>query len=105
MLALPIFDTLFAIIRRIIKAKSIKAIVQPDKGHLHHKLMQKGYTQKQAVLMLYGISATAGMFAVILLESGFWKAASFALMVLAVVGIGYKNFNFKSTEKNENHKE
>src|SRR5574344_407422 len=45
-LALPIFDTLWAIIRRIIKTKSIKGVFKADKGHLHHKLMNKGYSQK-----------------------------------------------------------
>ena len=90
-LGLPIFDTLFAIVRRIVKGKSIKAILAPDKGHLHHRLMAKGYTQKQSVLILYGISATLGMFAVILLDSGIWKAISFALMILAIIGIGYKD--------------
>ena len=56
--ALPILDTGFAIIRRIIKTKSIRGVFKADKEHLHHKLMKHGYTQKQAVLMLYGISAT-----------------------------------------------
>ena len=90
-LALPIFDTLFAIVRRIIKGKSIKAVLKPDKGHLHHRLMQKGYTQKQAVLIMYGITAILGMFAIILLESGIWKALSFALLICAIVAIGYKD--------------
>lgn len=90
-LALPIFDTLFAIIRRIIKGKSIKAILKPDKGHFHHRLMQRGYTQKQAVLIMYGITAILGMFAIILLESGIWKALSFALLICAVIAIGYKD--------------
>ena len=90
-LALPIFDTLFAIVRRIIKGKSIKAVLKPDKGHLHHRLMKKGYTQKQAVLIMYGITAILGMFAIILLESGIWKALSFALLICAIVAIGYKD--------------
>ena len=90
-LAMPILDTLFAIFRRLIKGKSIKAVFKPDKGHLHHKLMAKGYTQKQAVLIMYGITAILGMFAVILLESGIWKALSFALLILAIVAIGYKD--------------
>lgn len=90
-LALPIFDTLFAIIRRIIKGKSIKAVLKPDKGHFHHRLMQRGYTQKQAVLIMYGITAILGMFAIILLESGIWKALSFALLICAIVAIGYKD--------------
>lgn len=90
-LGLPIFDTIFAIIRRIIKGKSIKAVFKADKGHLHHRLMKRGYTQKQAVLILYGLTATLGMFAIILLESGIWKAFSFALLVIAIIAIGYKD--------------
>ncbi len=90
-LGVPVFDTLCAIVRRVIKGKSLKAIVTADKGHLHHKMLNKGFTQKEAVLILYGISATLGMFAVVLLESGIWKALSFALIVVAVVGLGYKN--------------
>jgi len=96
-LGLPIFDTLSAIVRRIIKGKSLKAVLQADKGHLHHKLIAKGFTQKEAVLFLYGICVVCGMFAVILFESDIWKALSFALMVVAVVCIGYKEF-FKLKE-------
>ena len=90
-LALPIFDTIWAIIRRIIKTKSIKGVFKADKGHLHHRLMARGYTQKQAVFILYGITATLGMTAIILLDSGIWKAISFALLVVAIVAIGYKD--------------
>ena len=99
-LGLPIFDTIFAIFRRIIKGKSLKAIFKPDKGHLHHRLMAKGYTQKQAVLILYGLSATLGMFAIILLDSGIWKALSFALLVVAIVAIGYKDIFKQREQKN-----
>lgn len=90
-LGIPIFDVTFAIVRRIIKGKSIKAIFKPDKGHLHHKLVEKGFNQKQAVLILYGASAAFGIFAVILFDSGIWKALSFLLMMLATVAFGYKN--------------
>lgn len=104
-LGLPIFDTLFAIVRRIYKGKSIKAVFMPDKGHLHHRLMAKGYTQKEAVFILYGLSATLGMFAIILFESGIWKAISFALMVVAIVTIGYKDIvkdKMKTDHKEQN---
>lgn len=101
-LGFPIFDTLYAIIRRIIKGKSVKAVFKADKGHLHHRLMKKGYTQKQAVFILYGLTATLGMFAIILSESGIWKALSFALLVIAFVAIGYKDiFRVKSIEIEE----
>ena len=100
-LGLPIFDTIWAIIRRLIKGKSIKAIFKADKGHLHHRIVAKGFSQKQAVLILYGLSATFGIFAVILLDSGIWKALSFLLMVIVAIGLGYKNFQ---EEKSENKK-
>lgn len=103
-LGMPIFDTIFAIFRRIIKGKSLKAVFKPDKGHLHHKLMAKGYTQRQAVLIMYGITAILGMFAVILLESGIWKALSFALLIVAIVAIGYRDFN-KLLEEEGNTKD
>ena len=98
-LAIPVFDTLSSIIRRIKTGKSIKAIFKPDADHLHHRMLSKGFSQKQVVLILYGISATFGMFAIILLESGIWKAISFALMIVAIIGLGYQNI-FKKSEDN-----
>ena len=97
-LAIPVFDTLSSIVRRLKSGKSIKAIFKPDAEHLHHKMLNKGFSQKQVVLILYGMSATLGMFAIILLESGIWKAISFALIIVAIIGIGYRNF-FKNNEK------
>ena len=102
-LGLPIFDVVWAIIRRLIKGKSLKAVFKADKGHLHHKLVAKGFTQKQAVLILYGISAAFGMFAVILFDSGILKALSFLLMVIAAVAIGYKNLFKTRTEEEIKH--
>ena len=91
-LGLPIFDVVWAIIRRMVKGKSIKAIFKADKGHLHHRLLAKGFSQKQAVLVMYAMSAALGLFAIILLESGIWKALSFLLMIIAAVALGYRNF-------------
>lgn len=99
-LAIPLLDTSLAIVRRLVKTKSIKGIFKADSEHLHHKIMKKGYTQKQAVFILYGISATCGMFAVILLESGLFKAISVALMVVAIIAIGYKDI-MKKREEND----
>lgn len=105
-LALPILDTLWAIIRRIIKTKSLKGVFKADKGHIHHKLIEKGYTQKQSVLILYAATATLGMTAIILLDSGIWKAISFALLVIAIIAIGYKDIaKLMNNEKNNMDKE
>ena len=107
-LALPIFDTLSSIVRRVIHGKSLKAIIQPDADHLHHKMLKKGFTQKQAVLIMYGISATLGMFVIILMDSGIWKALSFAIIIAIIVAMGYKEF-FKQrllvdVSEDESHK-
>jgi UDP-GlcNAc:undecaprenyl-phosphate GlcNAc-1-phosphate transferase len=91
-LALPIFDTLFAIIRRLIHGHSLKAIMKPDAGHLHHRMLRAGFTQKQSVLILYAITAMLGMFAIVWMDSGMWKAISFAIMVILIILAGYKEF-------------
>lgn len=100
-LGLPIFDTVWAIVRRLIKGKSLKAVFKADKGHLHHRIVARGFSQKQAVLILYGISAIFGIFAVILCDSGIWKALSFLLIVIVAVAAGYKNFYVEKTGKEQ----
>ncbi|MCI6609729.1 MAG: undecaprenyl/decaprenyl-phosphate alpha-N-acetylglucosaminyl 1-phosphate transferase [Ezakiella sp.] len=57
-LALPVFDTLFAIFRRAINGKKI---MEADKGHLHHRLIERGYSVKSAVLIMYGLSITCSL--------------------------------------------
>jgi UDP-GlcNAc:undecaprenyl-phosphate GlcNAc-1-phosphate transferase len=57
-LALPIFDTAFAIVRRMAHHKPI---MQADKGHLHHRIMAMGFGQRRTVLALYSISAIMGV--------------------------------------------
>ena len=102
--AIPLLDTFMAIIRRIIKTKSIKGVFKADSEHLLQKIKKKGYTQKQAVFILYGVSATLGMFAIILLESGIYKAISFALIITAFVVLGYKDILRIREDKNETNK-
>ncbi len=84
-LGLPIFDTLFAIFRRISHHKSI---MEADRGHLHHRLIDAGLTQKQAVLVLYAVTAILGILAVVILESSIWKVIMLVaiLAVLSVLG-------------------
>lgn len=52
-LAIPILDTLFAIIRRILKGESIST---PDKFHIHHQLLKRNFSQRQTVLIIYVIN-------------------------------------------------
>jgi UDP-GlcNAc:undecaprenyl-phosphate GlcNAc-1-phosphate transferase len=57
-LGVPIADTAFAIVRR---ARSGQPIYLPDRGHLHHRLLDRGLTQRQTVVLLYLISAGLGL--------------------------------------------
>jgi UDP-GlcNAc:undecaprenyl-phosphate/decaprenyl-phosphate GlcNAc-1-phosphate transferase len=61
-LGVPISDTLFAIMRRIINKQPLSA---PDKSHLHHCLLRLGYTHRQTVLLIYAMAAFFGLVAVI----------------------------------------
>ena len=80
MLGLPIFDTCFAFIRRIAKGQSP---MSPDRSHVHHRLIDMGFSQKQAVGILYVVSAVLGLSAVVLTTSGAVKA----MMLLFAVGV------------------
>lgn len=84
-LGLPIFDTANAIIRRVAAGRSP---MSPDRGHVHHKLIDMGFNQKQAVAILYAISATLGLTAVVLTSSGEVKAIVLLLAVLAAILVG-----------------
>ena len=78
-LAVPLSDTVFAFCRRILHGQSpFKA----DRGHFHHKLMDLGLSQKQAVAILYAISAILGLAAVTLTTNG---AMRILLLLIALV--------------------
>lgn len=76
-LAVPIFDTLFAMLRRTLKHESIMAA---DKGHLHHHLMAAGFGQRRSVLIMYGIVGIMGIVAV-LISRELYKDAFFLFLI------------------------
>lgn len=83
-LGLPIFDTAFAFIRRIAHGQSP---MHADRSHIHHRLIDMGLNQKQAVATLYVISGILGLSAVVLTTGGEQKAMMLfaALCIVAVV--------------------
>jgi len=64
-MGVPIADTAFAIIRR---TRNRRPIYLPDRGHLHHRLLDRGLTQRQTVFLLYLISALLGLGALALAD-------------------------------------
>lgn len=82
-MGIPIFDTFFAIIRRVFMHKPV---FEADKGHLHHRLLAMGFSHRQAVLAMYGISLFLGASAV-LMAILTTPQAMILLIVVAVVVI------------------
>jgi len=76
-LAVPIFDTALAMLRRTLRHESIMAA---DKGHLHHHLMAAGFGQRRSVLIMYGIVGIMGEVAV-LISRELYKDAFFLFLV------------------------
>lgn len=80
-LGVPVFDTTFAIIRRIANKKPISA---PDKSHLHHRLLALGFSHRTTVLIIYGFGIFFSICAVMFSSSTFWTSI-IILVVLTIV--------------------
>jgi UDP-GlcNAc:undecaprenyl-phosphate GlcNAc-1-phosphate transferase len=80
-LGIPLIDTLWAPVRRFALGRRM---FQPDSGHLHHQLLQLGYTHRRAVLILYGFTIVLGFVSIILVHAKDETAA----LILLVVGSG-----------------
>lgn len=101
-LGLPLFDALFAMIRRILRGQSP---MTADRGHLHHRLVDMGFSQKQTVFILYAISGVLGITAVLLAESGVLRALLLVICVLILLLIGSmlgKNSYVRQHQDNRN---
>lgn len=99
MLGLPLFDTCFAILRRLSKGQSPMA---PDRSHVHHRLIDMGFSQKQAVAILYVVSAILGLSAVVLTTSGALKAI---VLLCALCLAGVISAKIFLSNHNDSHKE
>jgi len=91
-LGLPIFDTVAAIIRRLMSGKKPWS---PDRKHLHHKLIDMGFSQKQTVVILYTVSGILGIFAVALTGKGTTRMILFLLAVVVVTFLAFKIFQME----------
>ena len=84
-LGLPIFDICFAFLRRIAKGQNPMVA---DRGHVHHRLIDMGFSQKQAVAISYMLTAILGLAAVLLTSSGELRALILIGAVFVVGAIG-----------------
>lgn len=100
-LGVPIFDMLFAIVRRLIKGQGI---MTADKDHIHHRLLRSGMSHKQVVLSLYIATSLLGIIAVAIAKVALWQIILLALAIIAFMLAGFVNNNAKRLEaaKEEN---
>ena len=92
---LPLLETSISIIRRYL---SNQPLFSADREHIHHKLLERGLTQRQAVVILYGVSALCGLMSLVLLRPGGGIVAIvlFTLCIAVWLGVrmlGYYEFN------------
>lgn len=96
-LGVPISDTIFAIIRRLLNKQPLSAA---DKSHLHHCLLQAGYSHRQTVLIIYGIAAFFGLAAILFSQTTLW----ISITIMAVLLILVELFAEKIGLMGENHR-
>ncbi|BDH60775.1 undecaprenyl-phosphate alpha-N-acetylglucosaminyl 1-phosphate transferase [Lysinibacillus sp. PLM2] len=96
MLGVPISDTFFAIVRRV---RNKQKWSDPDKSHLHHRLIDIGFSHRQTVLIIYGIAAMFGLFAIIFSMAKIWGAILLVTVILValelfveIIGLAGKNY-------------
>lgn len=93
-LGLPVFDTTFAILRRY---KNRRPIMEADRGHLHHRLLDLGLGQRRTVIILYAVNMVFGAFAIAMAQLDFKMGAVLLLALLIIVT--YSTFKLRELGK------
>jgi len=78
---LPILETVLSVLRRLISGRPV---FTADREHIHHKLLERGLSHRQVVVVLYAVSAIFALLSLFL----FWPTGSTLGLVLAVLGTG-----------------
>ncbi|GEL78725.1 glycosyltransferase family 4 protein [Tenuibacillus multivorans] len=81
-LGVPISDTIFAMIRRKLQGKPISA---PDKSHLHHRLLQIGFSHPLTVLLIYVLSGIFSLAAVLFTKATMWGSLLLTLVLFLII--------------------
>jgi len=88
-LCLPIFDTIFAVIRRIYKTRKLSSWKDADRGHMHHRLIDAGFGQKQSVILMYGLSTVTAIIAIVIAMQHIEAIIVTVIFVLALIMMLY----------------
>lgn len=97
-LGVPIFDICFAIGRRVLHGQNP---MHADRGHVHHRLIDMGFNQKQSVAIIYMLTAILGLSAAVLTSSGEMRALVLIGAILVVSAIGFRVIFANGKQKND----
>ncbi|MCL1989159.1 MAG: undecaprenyl/decaprenyl-phosphate alpha-N-acetylglucosaminyl 1-phosphate transferase [Firmicutes bacterium] len=100
-LCLPIFDTVFAFFRRLYKGRSATAWMEADRGHMHHRLIDAGFSQIQAVVLLYGASLLTAVIAIVIAVQDIRAIFITIIFLLALISVMYVYRKRTYTKKDE----
>ena len=102
-LAIPIFDTLFAILRRLLKGQSVAVA---DKEHFHHQLLKMKYSPVASILIIYAIDIAFAVVSIlyVLGDNQFAIAIYVVLMILLLFVVLRTDILFEHKKKKENEK-
>ncbi|MBE7011600.1 MAG: undecaprenyl/decaprenyl-phosphate alpha-N-acetylglucosaminyl 1-phosphate transferase [Ruminococcaceae bacterium] len=98
-LGLPIFDTIFAIVRRLVTGRSI---MSPDRGHLHHRLLDMGFSQRQTVAILYTLTAILCLTALVMFLRNAFSGLILVIAVVLIIIISFAVLDAKSEQEKTN---
>jgi UDP-GlcNAc:undecaprenyl-phosphate GlcNAc-1-phosphate transferase len=98
----PLFDIIYAIIRRVAKKRNP---MSPDREHLHHKLIDLGLSQRQSVVVMYILSALLGVCAILLADRGALSAIILVVSVVVFIFAGSKVMREIKHEDSEDKEE
>ncbi len=97
-IGLPVMDALFAVVRRY---RNGRAFYEPDKGHLHHRLIQMGMSQREAVVLMYCISGWMGVSALALSNLKIGPGLGVMAFVFVSFYLGARRFGVIDVERRE----
>ncbi|WLD92992.1 glycosyltransferase family 4 protein [Alkalihalobacillus sp. AL-G] len=92
-LGVPITDTIIAIVRRIVNNKSI---TDADKSHLHHKLLDYGFSHRQTVIIIYGIASLFGLTAIVFSQTTLLGSTIITVMLMLFIELMVEKFSLIS---------
>ena len=81
---LPVLDTGFTLVRRFI---SRRPIFDGDREHIHHKLLERGWSQRRVTLVLYGVCALFGILALLFVNTTEMRTTALLLFVIGVAAV------------------